>query len=224
MVAVSPMRIPPGVALAGIAWLFAASPVNAQAEATEPPPVKRSEARPVRQARLVRQPYLSTTGQERDTFVYLPADYDSDPERHWPVLLFLHGDGERGDGKEDLDWVTVHGPLYEAWIQKRDLPFLILAPQLPLFGREKTVDYIRDRNRDAIPERLEVGVPPRPDNFPTPEPMTGATSDPALPFGLEGPPNGWPRREEDLLTILDLALEKYRADPQRVYLTGRTER
>lgn len=111
MVAVSPMRIPPGVALAGIAWLFAASPVNAQAEATEPPPVKRSEARPVRQARLVRQPYLSTTGQERDTFVYLPADYDSDPERHWPVLLFLHGDGERGDGKEDLDWVTVHGPL-----------------------------------------------------------------------------------------------------------------
>jgi predicted peptidase len=50
--------------------------------------------------------------------------------------------------------------------------------------------------------------------------MTGATPDPALPFGPEGPPNGWPRREEDLLTILDQVIEKYRTDPERIYLTG----
>ncbi len=169
---------------------------------------------------LVRRPYASTEGGERDVFVHFPAGYDSDRDRRWPVLLFLHGDGERGDGKADLDWVTVHGPLYEAWIQKRDLPFLLVVPQLPLFGRDRTVSYIRDRDPSEIPRRLATGVPPRPAEFPTPEPMTGATAEADLPFGTEGPPDGWPRREQELLTILDQTLEAHRADPRRVYLTG----
>lgn len=181
--------------------------------AAEPPP----EVSP---ARLLRQPYPSTEGRERDVFVYLPAGYDSDPARRWPLMLFLHGDGERGDGKADLDWLKVNGPLYEAWVRKRDLPFIILAPQLDLFGREKTVNYIRDRDPKTIPRRLAVGVPPRPEEFPTPQPMTGATLDADIPIGPEGPPDGWPKREEDLLTILDLALKEYRADARRVYLTG----
>lgn len=204
------MRILPPVV-----WLLIAlqsGPVPA--EGGDPPAAERPAPR------LVRQPYPSTAGGERDAFVYLPAGYGSDRDRRWPVLLFLHGDGERGDGKGDLDWVLLHGPLYEAWIQKRDLPFLIVAPQLPLFGRDKTVDYLRDRDREAIPRRLETGVPPRPDDFPTPEPMSGAAADPAVPLGPEGPPDGWPRREKDLLAILDLVLGSYRADPRRVVLTG----
>jgi len=63
---------------------------------------------------LLRQSYVSTTGETHDYLVYLPSGYESDAERRWPVMLFLHGDGERGDGREDLDWVMVHGPLYEA--------------------------------------------------------------------------------------------------------------
>jgi predicted peptidase len=172
------------------------------------------------EARLVRQRYVSSMGDERDYFVHFPTGYDSEPGRLWPVLLFLHGDGERGDGREDLDWVLLHGPLYEAWVQRRELPFVILAPQLPLFGREKTVDYIRDRDLSQIPRRLEEGVPPRPQESSTPEPMRGATPDDALPYGPEGPPDGWHRREQDLLTILDQAIERYRTDPARVYLTG----
>ena len=50
-------------------------------------------------------------------------------------MLFLHGDGERGDGKGELDYVLVHGPLFEAWCQRRDLPFIIISPQLPMFGQ-----------------------------------------------------------------------------------------
>jgi predicted peptidase len=75
-------------------------------------------------------------GKERDFFLYLPRGYQGDEARKWPVILFLHGDGERGDGKAQLDFVLTHGPLYEAWIQKRDLPFLIISPQLPMFGRD----------------------------------------------------------------------------------------
>ncbi len=197
-----------------MAALAALLPAAARAQAPAAPAEGGSAPR------LVRQSYLGAAGEERDFFAYFPAGYDSDRDRRWPVLFFLHGNGERGDGQRDLDWVLVHGPLYEAWIQKRDLPFLILAPQLPLFGFDRTVDYIRDRKRSQIPRRLETGVPPRPAEFETPGPMTGATPDPALPFGSEGPPKGWPELERDLLAILDQTLERYRADPDRVYLTG----
>ena len=171
-------------------------------------------------ARITRQSYRSTGGEKREYIVYLPAAFDSQPERRWPILLFLHGDGERGDGVEYLDWVMVHGPLYEAWIQKRDLPFVILGPQLPMFGRDETVPYLKDRDPAWLPARLEDGVPPRPADFATPQPMTGATADVPQPLPPEGPPDGWPSREQDLLTILDQALALYRGDPERVYLTG----
>lgn len=45
----------------------------------------------------------------------------------WPVVLFLHGAGERGD---DLDLVAVHGPPKQLR-EGRRLPFLMVAPQCP---------------------------------------------------------------------------------------------
>jgi predicted peptidase len=38
---------------------------------------------------------LVVEGQEFAYFVYVPPDYT--PDRRWPVILFLHGSGERGD-------------------------------------------------------------------------------------------------------------------------------
>jgi predicted peptidase len=58
--------------------------------------------------------------------IYLPADYDA--AQRWPLLLFLHGAGERGD---DLTRVSLHGPprlIREATMQ---LPFIIVSPQVP---------------------------------------------------------------------------------------------
>jgi len=40
-------------------------------------------------------------------YLYLPRGYSTAGEYRWPVLLFLHGAGERGD---DLERVKVHGP------------------------------------------------------------------------------------------------------------------
>lgn len=58
----------------------------------------------------------------------LPKGYEVDKEKRWPLMLFLHGSGERGD---DLKMVSVHGPLKEVQAG-RDLPFIIVAPQCPL--------------------------------------------------------------------------------------------
>ncbi len=63
-------------------------------------------------------------GEKFGYLLFLPKDYGKD-ERKWPVMLFLHGAGERGD---DLKLVQVHGPpkLVE---QRPDFPFIVVSPQ-----------------------------------------------------------------------------------------------
>jgi predicted peptidase len=181
-----------------------------------------AETQPGSAAQLLRKSRLSeATHAERDHFLYLPRGFESSGDRLWPVLLFLHGNGERGDAKADLDYLLKNGPLYEAWIQKRDLPFIVVAPQLPMYGMDEKADYLRKRTRAEIPVRLEHGVPERPPEFATPEPMTGSISE-ELPSSASpyGPPMGWPELEADLLAILDDVLTNHRGDPTRQYLTG----
>jgi predicted peptidase len=57
--------------------------------------------------------------------LYLPKDYDR--KESWPLLLFLHGAGERGD---NLDLVKVHGPPKLIGAGK-DFPFIVVSPQCP---------------------------------------------------------------------------------------------
>ena len=58
--------------------------------------------------------------------LYLPEGYGKD-ETKWPLVLFLHGAGERGT---DLDLVKRHGPprLVE---EGRKYPFILVSPQCP---------------------------------------------------------------------------------------------
>jgi len=66
-------------------------------------------------------------------------------------MLFLHGHGQRGNGLKDLDYVLTHGPLMEAWIQRKELPFIIISPQLPVkFGIPGIEE---DHSADPIPVR-----------------------------------------------------------------------
>lgn len=176
---------------------------------------------PGAEPRLERESYASAaTGEERDYFLYLPRGYARDRGPRWPVLLFLHGGGERGDGKGDLDHVLALGPLYEAWVQRRELPFVIVAPQLPMFGRDRVDDYLKKREGSRLPRRLAAGTPPRRRPKRPRRPMNGARADTSLPSGPTGLPDGWPRCEQDLLAILDRTLAEHRVDPSRVYLTG----
>jgi predicted peptidase len=59
--------------------------------------------------------------------VYLPEGYDTEKGKEWPLLLFLHGAGERGD---DLEKVKVHGPP-KLIAEGRKFPFIVVAPQCP---------------------------------------------------------------------------------------------
>ena len=72
---------------------------------------------------------LETKGAEAGRIqylLYIPQDYAKAKEP-WPLVLFLHGAGERGD---NLEKVKVHGPPKLA-ARGKQLPFICISPQCP---------------------------------------------------------------------------------------------
>ena len=55
----------------------------------------------------------------------LPTGYDASADKVWPMILFLHGSGERGS---DVWRVAIHGP---PKLLRGDLPSLAPAPKGP---------------------------------------------------------------------------------------------
>jgi predicted peptidase len=156
---------------------------------------------------------------ERDYFVYLPRGFAQQDK--WPVMLFLHGNGERGDGKGELDYVLMHGPLMEAWCQKRDLPFVIISPQMPMYDQGE-VSYIKSRTRADIPQRRAEGLNPYPPHYTGKDPMQGQLSEEPPPeeTDLDKDPRGWNTIADEVMGMVDHVLATYKGDPKRVYLTG----
>lgn len=74
--------------------------------------------------------------------LFVPKDYGADAARRWPLLVFLHGAGERGT---DLDRVTVHGPPQRVKGQP-DFPFVLVSPQCPegAFWSVEELDLLLD--------------------------------------------------------------------------------
>jgi predicted peptidase len=62
-----------------------------------------------------------------DYLLYLPSGYDADSSQRWPLILFLHGSGERGS---DLELVKLYG-IPKNLEMGDDLPFIVVSPQCP---------------------------------------------------------------------------------------------
>lgn len=60
-----------------------------------------------------------------DYWMYLPPEYGRD-QRAWPLVLFLHGAGERGD----LEKTRKHGP-FKRIAAGQQFPFVAVAPSCP---------------------------------------------------------------------------------------------
>ena len=59
--------------------------------------------------------------------LWLPADYKKEKSKTYPILIFLHGTGERGDS---LNLVKKHGP--PSFVENHpDFPFITVSPQCP---------------------------------------------------------------------------------------------
>ena len=57
--------------------------------------------------------------------LFLPQDYEAKSGKRWPLILFLHGAGERGN---DVRKVAVHGPPKYV-TEHPDFPFIVVSPQ-----------------------------------------------------------------------------------------------
>jgi len=60
-------------------------------------------------------------------YLYYPENYEAEPKKKFPILLFLHGGGESGDS---LVAIKRNGPP-KMIVEGKQFPFLILAPQNP---------------------------------------------------------------------------------------------
>lgn len=68
--------------------------------------------------------------------IYLPRDYDK--QEKVPLMLFLHGSGERGD---DLQLLKLHGPP-KLISSGKEFPFIVVSPQCPERGRWSTDELV----------------------------------------------------------------------------------
>ncbi len=86
--------------------------------------------------------------RELPHLLFLPKDYEEDTERRWPLILFLHGAGERGN---DLNKVRRHG-IPKVTDGNPDFPFIAVSPQCPA---GTYWPYLVDRLNDLLDHTLQ---------------------------------------------------------------------
>ena len=82
--------------------------------------------------------------------LHLPKGYAADRKARWPLMIFLHGSGERGD---NLAKVKINGPPAIA-ASDPTFPFVLISPQLPA-DRQWEVAKL-DALLDSAVRRLRV--------------------------------------------------------------------
>lgn len=58
------------------------------------------------------------------TLIHLPEDYYSDSDTEYPLILFLHGSGERGENLQSIKKYGIH-----RYLNILKIPAIILSPQ-----------------------------------------------------------------------------------------------
>lgn len=89
--------------------------------------------------------------------LYLPGGYAAEQSARWPLVLFLHGAGERGD---NLDLVKQHG-IARVVGEREDFPFIAVSPQCPAddWWRTDVLAALLDESEQSYsvdPDRIYV--------------------------------------------------------------------
>lgn len=82
---------------------------------------------------------IAKNGKEIGFYEYAPVDYSANPTKKYPLIIFLHGYGERGDGRSQLANILLSGtpprliadgnPMTFTWNGKTET-FIVISPQL----------------------------------------------------------------------------------------------
>src|SRR5690349_20998842 len=78
--------------------------------------------------KLTKVPYNTRNANIKGYIEYLPVNYVSDGSKKYPVLYWLHGLGETGDGSSSsLD--VLMGRQIANWLKTHNVDFIVLIPQ-----------------------------------------------------------------------------------------------
>jgi predicted peptidase len=119
--------------LAVLALVAAGQQLTAAAQNVKPDNVQTPQHYTGRVTREVKLDYL----------LFLPKGCEAQSAKKWPLILFLHGAGERGT---NLWQVAVHGPP-KIVREKPDFPFIVVSPQCPsgrLWSDEELLGLLDD--------------------------------------------------------------------------------
>ena len=81
--------------------------------------------------------------------LYLPEDYQKS-KNDWPLILFLHGAGERGNHLKKVEWI---GPPMLIAKKGKHFPFVIVSPQCPendWWNSESQIDVLNALLDDIV--------------------------------------------------------------------------
>ena len=96
--------------------------LTACATVKNPPAAKSAPGQTAQHFSVERTRILSA-----DYLLFLPADYNAGSGKRWPLILFLHGAGERGT---NVWLVAKHGPPKIVG-DNTNFPFIVVSPQCP---------------------------------------------------------------------------------------------
>src|SRR5216683_4911384 len=111
------MRNPIPLVTAALALTLSGCTVTKPASSSKPPPLQMAKQFKFKKTQAIELNYL----------LFLPKGYEAKSEKRWPLILFLHGAGERGT---DVWKVATHGPPKDV-TENPDFPFIVLSPLCP---------------------------------------------------------------------------------------------
>lgn len=101
--------------------------------------------------------YSDSEGNQLDYRILKPVDYDS--AKKYPLVLFLHGAGERGsDNYSQLKWGVSH---FAEPKMREKYPAFVVAPQVPEGDYWSTLESVQDTTSFSIPMLDEPAEPMR---------------------------------------------------------------
>ena len=87
-----------------------------------------------------------TRNMEIKKLVSYPENYEKKSNKKWPLILFLHGIGERGNNLEQL---KLHG-IPKIVESNKDFPFITVSPQCPI-----EFDWRENKMQDKVIAMLD---------------------------------------------------------------------
>lgn len=100
--------------------------------------------------RFQQKEFVGADGSKHKYRVFIPSGFDANKANTYPLVLFLHGAGERGD---DNTIQLKHGaPEFASTARQAEYPCIVIAPQCPRDEKWVSVDWSPATGKGTFPE------------------------------------------------------------------------